>query len=156
VPAASGGALAGAFQDFFRFEFRARTRWVGRRPRLDDEPPCSRRRSRGAGDVVARLAAGLDTQLGPTWPGGSSFRSASGRSCAGARLHARSPLLLVLDEPTAALDAETEHACSSATPQRRWHRRRIQAGLRSWFHTASRLSAWPISSSCSTGHGWWK
>src|SRR5437899_925201 len=64
--------LAGAFQDFFRFEFRARqTVGLGDVPRLDDEPALSAAVERaGAGDVVARLAVGLDTQLGPTWPCG--------------------------------------------------------------------------------------
>src|SRR5207245_2817606 len=61
--------LAGAFQDFFRFEFRARhTVGVGDVPRLDDEPAVIAAVARaGAGDVVARLTAGLETQLGPTW-----------------------------------------------------------------------------------------
>src|SRR6185312_10741361 len=64
--------LAGAFQDFFRFEFQARhSVGVGDVPRLDDEPAVVRAVERaGADDVVARLPAGLETQLGPTWPGG--------------------------------------------------------------------------------------
>src|SRR5436853_4006139 len=64
--------LAGAFQDFFRFEFRARhTVGLGDVPRLDDEPAVVQAVGRaGADDVVARLTAGLETQLGPTWPGG--------------------------------------------------------------------------------------
>ena len=73
VPAGEWRArLAGAFQDFFRFEFRARhTVGLGDVPRLDDEPAVVAAVDRaGAGDVVARLASGLDTQLGPTWPGG--------------------------------------------------------------------------------------
>src|SRR5438046_9933224 len=64
--------LAGAFQDFFRFEFRAgHTVGLGDVPRLDDEQAVVAAVDRaGAGDVVARLTSGLDTQLGPTWPGG--------------------------------------------------------------------------------------
>src|SRR5207302_3336027 len=64
--------LAGAFQDFFRFEFRARdTGGLGDVPRLDDEPAVVAAVDRaGASDVVARLTSGLDTQLGPTWPCG--------------------------------------------------------------------------------------
>jgi ATP-binding cassette subfamily B protein len=65
----------------------------------------------GAQDVVARLASGLDTQLGPTWPGGAELSFGQWQKLALARGFIRdSPLLLVLDEPTAALDAETEHA----------------------------------------------
>jgi ATP-binding cassette subfamily B protein len=105
--------LAGAFQDFFRFEFRARhTVGVGDVPRLDDEPAVVTAVGRaGADDVVGRLTAGLETQLGPTWPQGVEVSFGQWQKLALARGFMRDhPLLLVLDEPTAALDAETEHA----------------------------------------------
>src|SRR5437867_7309028 len=105
--------LAGAFQDFFRFEFRARhSVGVGDLLRLDDEPGVAAAVNRaGAEDVVARLPAGLETQLGPTWPGGVEVSFGQWQKLALARGFMRTePLLLVLDEPTAALDAETEHA----------------------------------------------
>src|SRR5438128_5929896 len=105
--------LAGAFQDFFRFEFRAgHTVGLGDVPRLDDEPAVVTAVDRaGAGDVVARLTSGLDTQLGPTWPYGVELSFGQWQKFALARGFMRDqPLLLVLDEPTAALDAETEHA----------------------------------------------
>jgi ATP-binding cassette subfamily B protein len=105
--------LAGAFQDFFRFEFRARhTVGVGDVARLDDEHAVVTAVGRaGADDVVGRLTAGLGTQLGPTWPGGVELSFGQWQKLALARGFMRDhPLLLVLDEPTAALDAETEHA----------------------------------------------
>src|SRR5467141_1682298 len=105
--------LAGAFQDFFRFEFRAgHTVGLGDVPRLDDEPAVFAAVERaGAGDVVARLTSGLDTQLGSTWPCGVELSFGQWQKLALARGFMRDqPLLLVLDEPTAALDAETEHA----------------------------------------------
>jgi ATP-binding cassette subfamily B protein len=105
--------LAGAFQDFFRFEFRAgHTVGLGDVSRLDDEPAVIAAVDRaGANDVVARLTLGLDTQLGPTWPGGVELSFGQWQKLALARGFMRDrPLLLVLDEPTAALDAETEHA----------------------------------------------
>ena len=105
--------LAGAFQDFFRFEFRARhTVGLGDVPRMDDESAVIAAVDRaGAGDVVARLTSGLDTQLGPTWPSGAELSFGQWQKLALARGFMRDqPLLLVLDEPTAALDAETEHA----------------------------------------------
>jgi len=105
--------LSGAFQDFFRFEFRARhTVGVGDLPRLDDGPAVAMAVDRaGAGDVVERLAAGIETQLGPTWPEGVEISFGQWQKLALARGFMRQrPLLLVLDEPTAALDAETEHA----------------------------------------------
>jgi ATP-binding cassette subfamily B protein len=105
--------LAGAFQDFFRFELIARhSVGVGDVPRLDDEPAVVRAVGRaGADDVVARLTSGLDTQLGPTWPNGVEVSFGQWQKLALARGFMRDqPLVLVLDEPTAALDAETEHA----------------------------------------------
>ena len=105
--------LAGAFQDFFRFEFRARhTVGLGDVPRLEDEVAVGTAVDRaGAGDVVTRLSAGLETQLGPTWPGGVELSFGQWQKLALARGFMRDePLLLILDEPTAALDAETEHA----------------------------------------------
>jgi ATP-binding cassette, subfamily B, bacterial len=105
--------LAGAFQDFFRFEFPARhSIGLGDLPRLDDTAAVTAAVNRaGAEDVVARLPAGLDTQLGPTWPGGVELSFGQWQKLALARGFMRDrPLVLVLDEPTAALDAETEHA----------------------------------------------
>ena len=114
VPADAWRArLAGAFQDFFRFEFIARwTVGLGDVPRMDDEPAVVSAVERaGAADVVAKLTSGLDTQLGPTWPGGAEVSFGQWQKLALARGFMRDrPLLLVLDEPTAALDAETEHA----------------------------------------------
>jgi ATP-binding cassette, subfamily B, bacterial len=105
--------LAGAFQDFFRFEFKAaHTVGLGDLPRLDDMPAVSAAVDRaGAGDVVEQLVAGLLTQLGPTWPGGAELSFGQWQKLALARGFMReNPLVLILDEPTAALDAETEHA----------------------------------------------
>ena len=105
--------LAGAFQDFFRFELRARqTVGVGDLLRMDDERAVNLAVDRaGAADVVARLPSGLETQLGPTWPGGVDVSFGQWQKLALSRGFMRNaPLVLVLDEPTAALDAETEHA----------------------------------------------
>jgi len=105
--------LAGAFQDFFRFEFLARqTVGIGDIPRIDNQPAVVAAVGRaGADDVVAKLPAGLETQLGPTWPNGVDVSFGQWQKLALARGFMRdAPLLLILDEPTAALDAETEHA----------------------------------------------
>jgi ATP-binding cassette, subfamily B, bacterial len=105
--------LAGAFQDFFRFEFHARQSiGLGDVIRIDQEPAVVAAADRaGATDVVAHLKAGLDTQLGATWPDGVDLSFGQWQKIALARGFMRDrPLLLVLDEPTAALDAETEHA----------------------------------------------
>lgn len=104
--------VAGAFQDFYRFELTARTSvGVGHLPAVDDDIAvrCAVAKA-GADDVVDRLEAGLETQLGPTWADGVDVSFGQWQKLALARGFMRQdPLLLVLDEPTAALDAETEH-----------------------------------------------
>ena len=105
--------LAGAFQDFFRFEFQARTTvGLGDEARLEDRVAVGAAVARaGANDVIDRLASGLDTQLGATWDAGVEVSHGQWQKLALARGFMRDePLVLVLDEPTSALDAETEHA----------------------------------------------
>ena len=105
--------LGGAFQDFFRFELRALDSvGVGELSRMSERPAVAAAVDRaGAVDVIDRLAHGLDTQLGPTWDEGVEVSFGQWQKLALARGFMRDdPLLLVLDEPTAALDAETEHA----------------------------------------------
>jgi ATP-binding cassette subfamily B protein len=104
--------LAGAFQDFFRFEFRAAdTIGIGDLPRVDVEPALVTAAERaGARDFVDALPAGLRTQLGPSWHEGVDVSYGQWQKLALARGFMRDePLLVALDEPTAALDAETEH-----------------------------------------------
>jgi ATP-binding cassette subfamily B protein len=113
APDAWRSRLAGAFQDFFRFEFKAlNSVGVGDLPRHEDEPAVTAAVSyAGADDVVGHLAHGLQTQLGPTWPDGVEISFGQWQKLALARGFMRGqPLLMILDEPTAALDAETEHA----------------------------------------------
>lgn len=105
--------MAGAFQDFFRFEYTAeRSIGVGDLDHLDDRVAVGAAVGRaGAGDVVERLPAGLDTQLGRTWDDGVEVSHGQWQKLALARGFMRDePLVVVLDEPTSALDAETEHA----------------------------------------------
>ena len=151
--------LAGAFQDFFRFEFRAMTTvGLGDEPRMDERPAVSDAVARaGADDVIDRLAHGLDTQLGPTWDAGVEVSYGQWQKLALARGFMRAdPLVLVLDEPTSALDAETEHALFEryATSARRGPAAATAtvtttatvtatAGSRSSSRTASRRCGWP-------------
>ncbi len=104
--------LSGAFQDYAKFEFRAReVVGVGDIPRMDDPQAVSLALTRaGASDVPERLEEGLETQLGREF-GGQDLSAGQWQKLALARAMMRvAPLVLVLDEPTASLDAETEHA----------------------------------------------
>ena len=79
---------------------------------MDEDPAVRAAVGRaGADDVVDALTRGLATQLGPTWPEGVEVSFGQWQKLSLARGFMRdAPLLLILDEPTAALDAETEHA----------------------------------------------
>jgi len=113
APEAWRSRLAGAFQDFFRFEFRAlNSVGIGDLPHHEDEQAVAAAvRYAGADDVVDRLVHGLQTQLGPTFPEGVEISFGQWQKLALARGFMRKqPILTILDEPTAALDAETEHA----------------------------------------------
>jgi ATP-binding cassette, subfamily B, bacterial len=105
--------LSGAFQDFARLEFLFRSSvGLGDLDHHDDDGAVGVAIDRaGAADVVDGLADGLATQLGATWPDGVDLSFGQWQKVALARGFMRSgPLLTILDEPTAALDAETEHA----------------------------------------------
>ena len=105
--------VTAAFQDFARFQFVAReTVGVGDLQAVEDLSAVERAVSRaGAEDVSAGLPSGLETQLGREWKGGVELSEGQWQKLALARaLMRKRPVLLILDEPTASLDAETEYA----------------------------------------------
>ena len=105
--------LAGAFQDFFRFELVARQSVGVGDVRTSTTSGRSSPRSIGPGPTTSWPACPRPSGPSsvPTWPGGVEVSFGQWQKLALARGFMREePLLLVLDEPTAALDAETEHA----------------------------------------------
>lgn len=104
--------LAGAFQDFVRFELTAGdTVGIGDLSARANRREITRAIRDGAAEqVVAALPAGLDTHLGASWPGGIGLSGGQWQRLAIARgMMRRAPTIRILDEPTAALDAATEH-----------------------------------------------
>ena len=105
--------MSAGFQDFARFELLARENvGVGHLPALDDVDAVEAALLRASSeDVAGQLPNGLETQLGRSFEGGTELSGGQWQKLALGRAMMRAkPLLLVLDEPTAALDADTEHA----------------------------------------------
>lgn len=63
----------------------------------------------GADTVIAALPHGLDTSLARSWWGGHDLSGGQWQRIAVARAFHRDAPVLVLDEPTAAMDARAEH-----------------------------------------------
>ena len=103
--------ISAAFQDFTNFELLMRESvGVGDLSRLDD-PEASRDAMlrAGADDLATLNAAGLDAMLGKRW-GGMELSGGQWQKLALARGVIReTPLLVLFDEPAAALDATAEH-----------------------------------------------
>jgi ATP-binding cassette subfamily B protein len=100
------------FQDFGRFELVARESvGIGHLPEAESEPHVRAALARAAaGSLPDELPDGLGTQLGREFDGGVDLSVGQWQKVAlGRAMMRNAPLLLVLDEPTASLDAPTEH-----------------------------------------------
>jgi ATP-binding cassette subfamily B protein len=99
------------FQDFMRYEMTARENIaVGKIEELADLPALqAAARKSLADEVIARLGAGFEQMLGRRFEGGVDLSGGEWQKLALARAYLRNAQLLILDEPTAALDARSEY-----------------------------------------------
>ncbi len=104
--------VAVIFQDFERYMLTAGENiGVGRHELIEDAAAIAAAAERaGAQGFVSRLPAGYDTMLGREFVGGWDLSIGQWQRLALARAFFRDASLVILDEPTAALDARAESA----------------------------------------------
>jgi ATP-binding cassette subfamily B protein len=99
------------FQDYVSYQFTARENiGIGRAERLEDAPAIASAATKsGAASVIERLPDGYDTVLGKWFDGGVNLSGGEWQKVALGRAFMREAQILILDEPSAALDAKAEY-----------------------------------------------
>jgi ATP-binding cassette subfamily B protein len=99
------------FQDFVRYDFVLKENiGVSEVGALGDEPRVLEAARRSLADSVARrLDKGYDQMLGRRFDGGVELSGGEWQKVALARAYMRDAQVLILDEPTASLDARAEY-----------------------------------------------
>jgi ATP-binding cassette subfamily B protein/ATP-binding cassette subfamily C protein len=104
--------IGAVFQDFVRYQFTAGENvGIGQPSRLEDRARIeAAARRAGAAAAIEALPQGYDTPLGSWFDAGQELSAGQWQKLAVARAFVREEAeLLILDEPTASIDAEAEH-----------------------------------------------
>ena len=104
--------IAPVFQDFSHFFLTAGENiGIGNVEQINNESAVIQAAEQGQADtVVSQLSDGYETLLGRHFDGGTDLSGGEWQKIAISRAFMRDAQILILDEPTAALDAESEYA----------------------------------------------
>jgi ATP-binding cassette, subfamily B, bacterial len=107
------------FQDYVSYQFSARENiGVGRIERLDEMPAIADAAVKsGASTIIEALPQGYETVLGKWFDGGVNLSGGEWQKVALGRAFMREAQILILDEPSAALDAKAEYELFSRLQQ---------------------------------------
>src|SRR5215470_10109207 len=99
------------FQDYMRYDMLAKENiGVGRIEEFENQPRIETSAQKSLADsVVERLAGRYDQMLGRRFDGGVDLSAGQWQKIALGRAYMRDAQLLILDEPTASLDARAEY-----------------------------------------------
>ncbi len=103
--------IGAVFQDYVRYQFPvAENIGLGDVAHLSDRPRIEQAAERGgAAPIISQLPQGYDTPLGGWFEAGTELSAGQWQKLAVARAFMRDAEVLILDEPTASIDAEAEH-----------------------------------------------
>lgn len=104
------GAVSGIFQDFVKFQLSARDNIAlgVRSPHVDLPRVTQAAKQAGVHEAIERLPKGYESLLGKLFDGGHELSIGEWQKVALARAVLRDSQILILDEPTSAMDAKAE------------------------------------------------